>query len=146
VQAGATVVATAGERNRELLRGFGAVPVTFGPGLIERVREVAPNGVEAAIDTVGTDEAIDTSLELVADESRIVSMAAFGRADSGITIVSADDPKTRVRANAWRTLLPAAADGSLKINIARTYPLIEAAEAWRFAQDGQAGGKVVLLP
>jgi threonine dehydrogenase-like Zn-dependent dehydrogenase len=109
VQAGATVVATAGERNHELLRGFGAVPVTFGPGLIERVREVAPNGVEAAIDTVGTDEAIDTSLELVADKSRIVSMAAFGRADSGITIVSADDPKTRVRANAWRTLLPAAA-------------------------------------
>ena len=51
-----------------------------------------------------------------------------------------------MRANAWRTLLPAAADGTLKINVAGTYPLDEAAEAWRFVQDGHTGGKVVLLP
>ena len=146
VQAGATVVATAGERNHELLRGFGAIPVTYGPGLIDRVREAAPNGVDAAIDAVGTDEAVDTSLELVADKGRIVSIAAFGRGDSGITLISQDDPETHVRANAWRTLLPAAADGSLKVNITGTYPLTDAAEAWRFVQDGHAAGKVVLLP
>jgi NADPH:quinone reductase-like Zn-dependent oxidoreductase len=120
--------------------------VAYGPGLTNRVREAAPNGVDAAIDAIGTDEAVDTSLELVADRSRIVSIAAFGRADSGITLVSGDDPETRVRANAWRTLLPAAADGRLKINIAATYPLTEAAEAWRFVQRGHPGGKVVLLP
>ena len=139
-------MATAGERNHELLRGFGAIPVTYGPGLVDRVREVAPGGVAAAFDTVGTDEAVDTSLELVSDKSRIVSIAAFGRADSGITLISQDDPETHVRANAWRTVLPAAADGSLKINITRTYPLADAAEAVRFVQDGHAAGKVVLLP
>jgi NADPH:quinone reductase-like Zn-dependent oxidoreductase len=61
---GATVIATASERNHELLRGFGVTPVSYGPGLLERVRDAAPNGVSAAVDFVGTDEALDTSVEL----------------------------------------------------------------------------------
>ncbi len=146
VRAGATVVATAAERNHDRLRGLGAIPVTYGPGLVDRVRAAAPGGVDAAIDTIGTDEAVDTSLELVSDRSRIVSVAAFGRADAGIVLLSKDDPETHVRAEAWRTLLPAVADGSVTITVARTYPLAEAAEALRFVRDGHAGGKVVLLP
>jgi NADPH:quinone reductase-like Zn-dependent oxidoreductase len=146
VQAGATVVATAGERSHEQLRGFGAIPVTYGSGLIDRVRAVAPDGVDAAVDTVGTDEAVDTSLELVPDRSRIASIAAFGRADTGIVLLSKDDPETRVRAEVWRTLLPAVANGTVTVNIARTYPLADAAEALQFVRDGHAGGKVVLLP
>jgi NADPH2:quinone reductase len=146
VQDGVRVIGTAGESNHELLRSYGVIPVTYGPGLADRVREIASEGVDAAIDTVGTDEAVDVSLDLVADRSRIVSIAAFGRADTGIVLISGDDPETKVRANAWRRLLPAAADGSLKIVIARTYPLTEVAEALRFVRDGHAGGKVVLLP
>jgi NADPH:quinone reductase-like Zn-dependent oxidoreductase len=149
VQAGVTVVATAAERNHGLLRGFGAIPVTYGPGLLDRVRDAAPDGVDAAIDTVGTDEAVDTSLELVSDRRRIVSMVAFGRADTGIVLIGSGpgaDPGTEIRADAWRTLLPAAADGSLTLTVARTYPLTEAAAALRFVRDGHAAGKVVLLP
>lgn len=146
VQAGVTVVATAGERNHELLRGYGATPVTYGPGLVDRIRAAAPQGVDAAIDTIGSDEAVDTSLALVADPSRIVSIAAFGRAESGIVLISGDDPETHVRADAWKTLLPALADGSLKIVITKAFPLTQAAEALQFVKDGHAGGKVVLLP
>jgi len=145
-RAGVTVVATAGERNHELLRGYGAVPVTYGPGLADRVRAAAPEGVDAAIDTIGTDEAVDTSLALVADRSRIVSIAAFGRADTGITLISGDDPETQVRANAWKTLFPALLDGSLNIVISKAFPLERAAEALEFVRSGHAGGKVVLLP
>jgi NADPH2:quinone reductase len=145
-QAGVLVVATAGQRSHDQLRGFGAIPVTYGPGLLDRVHAVAPDGVDAAIDTVGTDEAIDTSLELVADRSRIVSIAAFGRADAGIVLLDKDDPETRVRAEAWRTLLPAVADGTVTVTVARTYPLADAAEALQFVRDGHANGKVVLLP
>ena len=101
------------------------------PEFLHRLRALAPDGVAAALDAVGTDEAVDTSLELVSDKARIVSIAAFGRGDTGITLISGDDPETHVRADAWRTLLPAAANGSLKISIARTYPLAEAAEALR---------------
>jgi NADPH:quinone reductase-like Zn-dependent oxidoreductase len=149
VAAGATVIGTATEANHNLLRGYGAVPVTYGPGLAERVRAAAPDGVAAAVDTVGTDEAVDTSLELVADRARIVSIAAFGRADTGIALIGGGpraDPGTEIRANAWRTLLPALADGSLKINIVRTFPLSEAAQALGLVRDGHAAGKVVLVP
>jgi NADPH2:quinone reductase len=144
--AGVTVLATGGERNHDLLRTFGATPVTYGPGLVDRVRAAAPQGVDAAIDTVGTDEAIDTSLAVVPDASRIVSIAAFGRADTGITLISSDDPETHVRANAWKTLFPALLDGSLRIVITKAFPLARAAEAVRFVEDGHAAGKVVLLP
>ena len=146
VQDGVRVIGTARESNHDLLRSYGVIPVTYGPGLADRVRALAPDGVDAAIDTIGTDEAVDTSLELVADHRRIVSIAAFGRADSGIVLISGDDPETNVRAESWRRLLAGAADGSLKIVVARTYPLAEAADALQFVLDGHAGGKVVLVP
>jgi NADPH:quinone reductase-like Zn-dependent oxidoreductase len=146
VKAGVTVLATGAERNHALLSGLGATPVTYGPGLLDRVRAAAPHGVDAAIDTVGTDEAVDTSLALVSDPGRIVSIAAFGRADTGITLISGDDPETHVRAEAWRTLFPAVADGSLSIVITKAFPLTQAAEALEFVKNGHAGGKVVLLP
>jgi NADPH:quinone reductase len=146
VQDGVRVIGTARESNHDLLRGYGVIPVTYGPGLADRVRALAPDGVDAAIDTIGTDEAVDTSLELVADHHRIVSIAAFGRADSGIVLISGDDPETNVRAEAWRRLLAGAADGSVKVVVARTYPLADAAEALQFVRDGHAGGKVVLVP
>ena len=75
-QDGVRVIGTARESNHDLLRGYGVIPVTYGPGLADRVRALAPDGVDAAIDTIGTDEAVDTSLELVADHRRIVSIAA----------------------------------------------------------------------
>jgi NADPH:quinone reductase-like Zn-dependent oxidoreductase len=146
VQDGVRVIGTARESNHDLLRGYGVIPVTYGPGLADRVRALAPDGVGAAIDMIGTDEAVDTSLELVADHHRIVSIAAFGRADSGIVLISGDDPETHVRAEAWRRLLAGAADGSVKVVVARTYPLANAAEALQFVRDGHAGGKVVLVP
>jgi len=149
VAEGITVLATGGARNQELLRSFGAIPLEYGPGLLDRVRAAAPDGVAAAIDAVGTDEAIDVSLELVAEPSRIVSAVAFGRGDTGITLIGGGpgaDPGTEIRADAWRRLLPAIEAGTLRIPVARDYPLARTADAHRLVADGHAGGKVVLLP
>ncbi|MEO9223298.1 MAG: NADP-dependent oxidoreductase, partial [Mycobacteriaceae bacterium] len=74
---GAHVIGTASAGRHQFLRGWGVQPVEYGRGLAERVREIAPGGVDAAIDLVGTDEAIDVSLELVADRQRIATIAAF---------------------------------------------------------------------
>ena len=76
---GARVIATAGERNHDLLRELGAEPVAYGDGLLERVRALAPEGVDVALDLVGSDEAMDVSLALVADRDRIASIANFAR-------------------------------------------------------------------
>jgi len=79
VARGATVIGTASPARHDLLRELGAMPVAYGDGLAGRVRAVAPGGVDAALDLVGTDEAVDTSLALVADRSRIATIAAFAR-------------------------------------------------------------------
>jgi NADPH2:quinone reductase len=147
--AGATVVATASERNHSLLRDVGAVPVTYGPGLLDRVRQAAPSGITAVIDAVGTDEAIDVSLALVPERSRIVSIAAFQRADTGFQLIGhgpGADPGTEIRTNAWRQLLPLAATGKLTLLPVKAYPLTEAAQAHAFLSQGHPNGKLALVP
>jgi NADPH:quinone reductase len=147
--AGATVVATASERNQPLLRDVGAVALTYGPGLLDRVRQAASSGITAAIDAVGTDEAIDVSLAVVPEPSRIVSIAAFHRADTGIKLIGhgpGGDPGTQIRSNAWRQLLPLAATGKLTPLPVKTYPLTEAAQAHTFLGQGHPNGKLVLVP
>ncbi|MBK0865212.1 MAG: NADP-dependent oxidoreductase [Saccharopolyspora sp.] len=148
LEAGSEVVGTAGESRHAALRERGITPVAYGPGLTDRVRAAAPSEVVGVVDAVGTDEAIDTSLELV-DPERIVTAAAFHRADDGIKPVGGGpgaDPGTEVRGNAWRRLFQLAAQGRLELPIARTFPLTEAAEAHRLSIDGHPGGKLVLLP
>lgn len=147
---GATVLATASPRNHELLREFGAVPIAYGPGLADRVRAAAPGGVAAALDLVGTDEAVDVSLEFVADRGRIVTIAAFGRfAEAGIRAIGGGegaDPGTELRAAARTQLTELWAQGKLRVVVGRTFPLAEAADAHREIKAGHATGKIVLVP
>src|SRR6185437_16815108 len=79
VARGARVIGTGSPASHDYLRELGAEPVAYGAGLAERVRALAPGGIDAAVDLVGTDEAVQVSLELVADADRIASIAAFGR-------------------------------------------------------------------
>ena len=105
--------------------------------------------MRSVIDTSGTREAIDVSLELVPDPGRIVSTLAFDRGDTGIKLIGGGpnaDPGTEIRAKSWRTLAELAHQGELEVAIARTYRLPEAADAHRFLAEGHPGGKVVLLP
>lgn len=149
VAAGVKVIGTAGEARHEQLRRHGAVPVTYGDGLLDRLRAAAPDGVDGVFDVAGTDEAVDASLELVGDPARIVSAVAFGRADAGIRLIGGGpgaDPGTEIRGEAWRTLLPLAAQGRLELPIGRTFPLAAAAAAHELVASGHPGGKVVLLP
>ena len=146
---GATVVATAGERNQPLLRDVGAVPLTYGPGLLDRVRQAAPSGITAVIDAVGTDEAIDVSLDVAPERSRIVSIAAFHRGDTGIKLIGhgpGGDPGTGIRSNAWLRLLPLVATGKLTPLAVKTYPLTDAAQAHALLGQGHPDGKLVLIP
>ena len=147
--AGATVVATASERNQMLLREVGAIALTYGPGLLGRVRQAVPSVIGAAIDAIGTDEAIDVSLAVVPDPGRIVSIAAFHRGDTGIKLIGhgpGGDPGTEIRSNAWRQLLPLAAAGKLTPLPVKAYPLTQAARAHTLLGQGHPNGKLVLIP
>jgi NADPH2:quinone reductase len=150
VAGGATVVATASPARHEFLRMLGAIPVAYGPGLADRVRAAAPDGVSAALDLVGTDEAVDVSLALVSDRDRIASIAAFGRApQEGIKLlggVPGADPGTQIRDAARLELARLAADGALRVFVAQTFALADAADAHRAIMGGHANGKIILIP
>lgn len=150
VVAGARVIGTASPGAHALLRELGAEPVTYGAGLEERVRALAPGGLDAAVDAVGGDEALDTSLALVADHGRIVTLLASRRAfDAGIKVVGGApgaDPGTEIRTAARPELARLAGEGKLRVLVAATYPLAEAAAAHRALAAGHTRGKIVLLP
>ncbi|MFI1034514.1 zinc-binding alcohol dehydrogenase family protein [Streptomyces sp. NPDC020951] len=150
VARGATVLATASPAKHDLMRELGAIPVAYGAGLADLVRAAAPGGVDAAADLVGTDEAVDVSVELVADRSRIATIAGFARgAQAGIKLLGGApgaDPGTDIREAARLQLVEAAAGGRLRVLIAGSHPLREAAAAHRQIMTGHTTGKIVLVP
>ena len=147
---GITVIATGSEGSHELIRELGAEPVTYGEGLLERVRALAPQGIDAALDFVGSDEAADVSLELVSDRSRIVTIVGAGRAGAlGIQVIGGGpgaDPGTELRASARLDLVKRVEAGTLRVIVDATYPLAEVAAAHRELMAGHAHGKIVLIP
>lgn len=149
VAQGATVIGTAREPGHDLLRELGVVPVTYGEGLADRVRRLAPSGVDVAVDTVGTDEALDVSLELVADRRRIATIANFARGPAEGVRVLGNGPGAEagddVRMAAREGLLLDAAEGRLRVPVAAELPLEQAAEAHRLLMGQHAPGKIVLL-
>ena len=147
---GARVLGTVGGDGADLVGRFGAEPVRYGAGLADRVRELAPGGVDAALDLVGTDEAVDVSLELVADRRRVATIAAFGRAAAeGIRALGGGpgaDPGTELRDAARPELASLAGDGRLEVVVAGVFPLEEVAAAHRQGMAGHTHGKLVLIP
>ncbi|MGH1524314.1 NADP-dependent oxidoreductase [Leifsonia sp. L25] len=77
---GAAVIATGSAANHERLRELGATPVAYGPGLLDRLRAVAPDGYDLILDAIGTDEALEASFALVGDRSRIGTIVVGPRA------------------------------------------------------------------
>ncbi|MFE7192439.1 NADP-dependent oxidoreductase [Kitasatospora sp. NPDC057541] len=136
---GARVIGTAGERNHDYLRSLGAEPVRHGEGLADRVRALAPEGVDAALDLVGGD-AVEVSAALVADPSRIASVADFGvRARGGRYVWVRPD------AAGLAELAALADEGRLTVTVASTFPLAQAASAQALSAEGRTRGKIVLL-
>ena len=147
------MIATASEGNHDRLRELGAIPVAYGPGLADRVRAAAPEGVDVALDAAGTDEAIEVSKELVADHDRIGTIVLGWRAaELGIRAWSGGSPvpltpeESALRAEAIPLAAQLAARGEFELEIAHRYPLAEAAEAHRQSETGHVRGKIVLLP
>jgi NADPH2:quinone reductase len=142
-------VGTASPAKHGFLRDLGALPVAYGPGLAGRVRAAAPGGVDAALDLVGTDEALDVSLELVADRARIATIAGFARGfQAGIKVLGGApgaDAGHQIRDAARLELTRLAQERALRVFVTQTFPLAGAADAHRAVMGGHTTGKVVLI-
>ncbi|AXG78566.1 NADP-dependent oxidoreductase [Streptomyces paludis] len=145
VARGATVIGTASPAGHAFVRSLGAVPVAYGDGLVARVRAVAPQGVDAVFDTAGKG-ALPDSIELRGGTTdRVVTIADMAAQELGVTFSSGGTPPEKMRADLAENARLAAA-GTLRVQIARTFPLAEAAAAQETSEAGHAKGKLVITP
>lgn len=135
---GARVIGTASERNHAYLRSLGAEPVTYGDGLGERVRALAPDGVDAVFDTVGGD-ALTESVPLLAAGGRLASIT-----DQAVLTHGGRYVFVRPDPDDLQDLTDIAERGALGVEVSATFPLEKAADAQRLNEEGHTRGKIVV--
>ncbi|MCG7284593.1 NADP-dependent oxidoreductase [Cellulomonas sp. ACRRI] len=139
VHAGARVVGTASPGNHDYLRSLGAEPVAYGDGLVEAARAAAPDGFDVVLDYVGG-QAIETATALLRPGGTIASITdARARDELGGQYVW-----VRPDSADLAHLADLAARGVVTVEIAATYPLEQAAEAYRALETGHTRGKIVV--
>lgn len=136
-QAGVRVLATASEKNHDLLAGLGAEPLTYGSGLVAAVRALLPEGVDAVADFHG--EALEDTLAVLKESGKHVSIADGSVGEHGGRYIWVrPDGRELARLN---ELVEA---GTLGVRVVSSYPMQEAAAAITESMGGHAGGKIVL--
>jgi len=140
--AGATVIGLASEVQHEWLTDHGVIPVVYGDGVTDRIRQLTGK-VDAFIDTVGGDY-VELALSLGVEPSRVDTIANFDAvAKYG---VKAEGNAAGASASVLAELAGLIVDGKLEIPIAGTFPLSQVQDAYRLLEQGHIRGKVVLIP
>jgi NADPH:quinone reductase-like Zn-dependent oxidoreductase len=136
---GARVIGTASEANHDYLRSLGAHPTTYGAGLADRVRDLAGGPVDAVADFVGG--MLSVTLDVLAPDGAHASVA-----DSSVTENGGRHIWVRPDGEQTARLAALAADGTLHVEIAETFPLEGVADAFRASQSHHVRGKLVIIP
>lgn len=139
---GARVIGTAGPANQEYLRSLGAEPVVYGDGLPDRVRALAPGGVDLALDVAGHG-ALPDLIDIAGGATHVITVAdidgaqrygvRFSRGDSGRALHAIDEIGGLIES------------GHFALPITHTFPLTEVAEAHRLGEQGRIRGKLILV-
>jgi NADPH:quinone reductase-like Zn-dependent oxidoreductase len=138
---GATVIGTAGPHNADFLRSLGVTPVEHGPGLADRLRTAAPQGIDAYIDTFGQGN-VDTAIALGVKPQRINTIAD-GRAAARWGVHSEAQEGAFSR-NVVAELASLVSQGLLTVPISAVLPLEQVQDAYRQVQRRHTRGKIVL--
>ena len=138
VAEGLRVIGTASETNHDLLRSLGAEPTTYGEGLVERVAALAPDGVDGVFDTAGSQTG--DLIAIVDDPAQVVTIAAYGAAELGARFAGGGGDASAALAK----IAELAASGALRVTLARSFDLGEAAAAHALSESRKADGKLVL--
>ena len=139
----ARVIGTASPGNHDYLRSLGAEPTTYGEGLVERVREIAPDGVDVALDAAGGG-ALPALVELTGDPERVITIADYaGTQATGVKF--SGGMGTDRAAHALRDIGAPIEAGQFSLPVAQTFPLEQIAEAHRLSETGHVRGKLILV-
>jgi NADPH:quinone reductase-like Zn-dependent oxidoreductase len=136
---GIDVIGTGSEANQDYLRSLGATPTTYGDGLVERVRGLAPGGVDAALDIAGSG-VIPELIELTGEPTRVLSIADFGAAKHGALVSGGGNNATAALEEAVRLFR----EGRFRLAVTRTFGLAEAGEAQAVSAAGHVRGRLII--
>lgn len=134
---GARVIGTASPSGHDRLRALGAEPVAYGDGLVDAVRALAPEGVDAVVDLVGG--VMEQTLAVLAEGGQHASIADHAAGEHGGRWVWVRPDGPRLEALAQRV-----ADGELDVEIAGSFPLSDVAGAFEQSMSGTTRGKLVI--
>ena len=136
---GITVIGTASEANQAYLRSLGAVATTYGDGLVDRVRELAPNGIDAALDIAGSG-VIAELIELTGQPAKVLSIADFSAPELGAQVSSTTTNAPAAFAEAARLF----SAGALTLPVDQTFTLDTAGDAQAASAAGHVAGRLVV--
>ncbi|MFS0718474.1 NADP-dependent oxidoreductase [Arthrobacter sp. 1P04PC] len=134
---GASVIATASEKNHDFIRALGAEPVAYGEGLADRVRALRPEGVDIVADFVGG--VLDATLAVLAEGGKHASIADAEVEQHGGTWMWVNPVGTQLQ-----ELADLVDSRGLRVEVAKTYPLERTADAFRDNMEGHTRGKIVV--
>jgi NADPH:quinone reductase-like Zn-dependent oxidoreductase len=140
---GARVIGTASPSNHEYLRSLGAEPTTYGDRLTDRVREIAADGVDAALDAAGGG-ALPALVALAGGPERVVTIADYAGAQATGARFSGGMGTERA-IHALTDIGPLIDSGKFSLPVARTFPLEKIGDAHALSEDGHVRGKLVVL-
>jgi NADPH:quinone reductase-like Zn-dependent oxidoreductase len=136
---GLHVIGSTGASNRDLVAALGGTPVQYGAGIADRVRELAPNGVDGVYQAAG--ESTDELLTLVDDPAKVVTIVDFAAGAKGVLVSGGE--------NQWAAALPAvvalATTGNYVVRVGETFPLDKAGDAQAYSAAG-GDGRAVIVP
>ncbi len=145
-RSGATVIGLAGEHNHEWLRRHDIVPVSYGDGQEERLREASGGRLDAFIDTFGGGY-VDIAIALGVAPARINTIIDYAAVERlGVHGEGTHWRSTAETAELLGELATLVADGSLEVPIAKTFALSEVRDAFRELAARRTHGKIVLIP
>ena len=138
----ARVIGTASPANHEYLRSLGAEPVAYGDGMAERVRALAPDGVDLALDIAGSGVLAEL-IELAGSPEHVITIADFaGSQQYGVRFSRGDSGRAIYALAQIGDLIES---GRFALPVGQTFALTDIAEAHRIGEAGHVRGKLVLL-
>jgi NADPH:quinone reductase-like Zn-dependent oxidoreductase len=139
VDEGLRVIGTASPTKHDLIARLGGTPVAYGPGVADRVRDVAPQGVDGIFQASG--QSTDELLTLVDDPAKVVTIVDFSAGAKGVQVNGG--------AYQWAAALPAvialAERGHNAVRVGKVFPLDQAGEAQAYSAAG-GDGRAVIVP
>jgi len=143
VARGACVIGAASAANHNYLSLLGAQPVTYGEGMVERVRALVPSGVDVALDVAGSD-VLPQLVDLAGGSQNVVTLADFdGSKEHGVRFSNGF-----ANGHAFYSLAEVGElieTGRFWLPVDRTFPLTEIAQAHRTSEHGNVRGRLVLV-